>query len=93
MLFKKSLPYPVHIHPSDNGGYIVQVGCQQRVYNDRGALVLDLQEYLARPKEVVLQYSDAVKAGEMGDIGCGATATGPMTETEDLHITVAPRDC
>lgn len=39
----------IHIHPVLNG-FIVTVGCQQIVYNNRHVLVSDLAEYFADPK-------------------------------------------
>jgi hypothetical protein len=48
---KKVLKRPVLIKGSDNGGYIVEVGCKILVYKDAADLVRDLRTYLASPEE------------------------------------------
>jgi hypothetical protein len=51
------LPYAVTINSCANG-YIVSVGCQTFVFNDRATLLEELRGYLENPQETVTGYSE-----------------------------------
>lgn len=43
-----NIPLPITISPVLNG-YVVQVGCQKVVFNDREAMIAELRAYLDNP--------------------------------------------
>jgi len=63
MEFKRSLPYGVTINPVNNGGYVVEIGCQTLAYGEKEAvkMVSDLTEYIYNPDKVMEKYNNSGK--------------------------------
>lgn len=51
------LPHRVVIIATDNGGYIVQVGCKTLVFADTPSMISELQRYLLSPEMVGKEYA------------------------------------
>jgi len=49
MKFKRAIPREILIRPSANGGFIVQNGCCEVVFEDKTDLVAALESYLEFP--------------------------------------------
>ena len=69
MTFKKALKWNMEIEASANGGYLMDIGCQQFAYgpNDVSLLIADITEYLKDPAGVEEQYR-ATSEKEVGSI-------------------------
>lgn len=59
MEFGKAINFDVIIRPSNNNGFIVEVGCGRFVYQSKNILLADLEEYLSNPKAIEKQYDAA----------------------------------
>lgn len=66
MRFHRAFQRDINISAACNGGFIAQMGCCMRVYSSAGALISDLQEYLADPDAVERQYLDFDKRRPLG---------------------------
>ena len=51
------IPYTIQIDGTDNGGFIVQVGCRRLTFTSRESLVDALREYLGNPQGVAERYA------------------------------------
>ena len=58
-------PYPLVITPTDNGGYIVQVGCKMLVFADTPSMIGELQRYLLSPEAVGNEYAEKHQWGPL----------------------------
>lgn len=54
--FRRAIPHVVSIQPSNNGGFIVIVGCAQLVYEFIPELLDDLKQYLENPGRMVKKF-------------------------------------
>lgn len=56
--FKKITEHKITITSSNNGGFIVNVGCCTMVYTSVRSLIYDLGTFLQNPKEVEKKYKE-----------------------------------
>jgi len=45
----KACPHEIHIVPTDNFGFIAEIGCSRLVFDGRKSLISGLREYLSNP--------------------------------------------
>ena len=57
MEFKSKPMRDIHIRPTANDGYIVNVGCTNFAYTDPEKLITDLGEYIRDPQKVEEEYN------------------------------------
>lgn len=57
MEFGKSIRYDIHIIPTMNNGFVVNVGCQTFAYGDKNSLIKDLAEYFDTPEKMERRFS------------------------------------
>ncbi len=73
------IPYMVQIEGTDNGGFIVTVGCRTLTYQNREALLDALALYTANPREVAEQYAQTFEWPD-GDPLAAPSAPQPFRE-------------
>ena len=56
----KAIQHDIHITPSGNLGFVMQIGCAVFTYADSESLIQALQTYLQHPKEMERAYSEKV---------------------------------
>ena len=78
--FKKAIPYGVSITPSHNGGFLVEVGCVNLVYEFIPELLDDLRQYLEDPGRMVRKYKTEYNDSLMER----AQETSPMATSVNL---------
>ena len=73
--FGRAIPHAVSIQPSNNGGFIVIVGCARLVYEFIPELLDDLKQYLGDPHLMIAKY-DRESAPTLQPNAVPRTATG-----------------
>lgn len=85
--FVTTLPRPINILPTANGGFVVAIGCAQLAFEDVVGMLGFLREYLASP----LEWEKAYNAVQMsGGIAGAPRATVDTANTEREARNYAP---
>jgi len=70
----KLCSYDIYIYPTENGGFIVQVGCKRFAFEGKNSLVRALKEYLNDPETKEREF------GETGSTDPGAVSQEHVPE-------------
>ena len=71
------IPYTIQIDGTDNGGFIVQVGCRRLTFRSKESLVDALRGYLGDPQGVTERYAKTFEWGQVAPFP-EAMATDPL---------------
>ncbi len=76
------IPYTIQIDGTDNGGFIVQVGCRRLTFTSRESLVDALREYLGDPQGVAERFAETFGWSSDPIAPPVATAIQPATASD-----------
>ena len=59
MKFSKAIPHSIHIHASDNNGFIVECGCARFTYTSPDLLLEHLNDFFKNTTHFESEYNKA----------------------------------
>ena len=77
--FEINIPHNILIKPSCNGGFVCEIGCALRIYEDADTMIADLKKYLDDPDAADLAYHKAVNDRH-------ANPAHPSTRASDIEV-------
>ena len=62
--FGKACRWNIHIMPTENQGFVVEVGCRRFAFENKNSLLRALRQYFDNPEEVEKEIAEKTGPGE-----------------------------